>query len=296
MIDAQRAAVPHRLADRFRIQPVTVFAMLPRIGRRERPVLPGGRKIVRRRAHPASGDVKLPVRPEVAAAAVGGQRQIVIKADAHPRLAGVLLDAGELPVHVPLQPAVEQDFALVFRRKLPYGVARRDRDTARASRARPRDRDSRHADASSSAQYVAYRRSRSPSRCDPSFASRPGGLASKMRSSARRFSAATCSYSTVGEARRRSSSAHVSLVFRTAVADAVESGHVFNIEIQEIAVENAVRQIGTGVVRPAIVDRVQRIERDEIHVQHRHGPVDQIVQIAEIPALPSCDRSADRRA
>ena len=48
--------------------------------------------------------------------------------------------------------------------------------------------------------------------------------------------------------------------------------HAFDIEIQEVAVENAVRQIGAGVERPAVVDRVQRIERDEIDVQQRARP------------------------
>ena len=39
VIDAQRAAVPAILADRFGEQPVAIFAMLLRIGRREAPIL-----------------------------------------------------------------------------------------------------------------------------------------------------------------------------------------------------------------------------------------------------------------
>src|ERR1700683_1457118 len=97
--------------------------MLPRIGRRERPVLPGGGEIVRGRADAASGNEKLPVRPEIASTAVGGQCEIVIKADSHACIARVLLDLSELPVDIPLQPAVEQNFAGVFGGKSADGVA-----------------------------------------------------------------------------------------------------------------------------------------------------------------------------
>ena len=39
--------------------------------------------------------------------------------------------------------------------------------------------------------------------------------------------------------------------------------HAFHVEIQEILVEGAVRQVRAGVERPAVVDGVQRIQRHE---------------------------------
>ena len=39
-------------------------------------------------------------------------------------------------------------------------------------------------------------------------------------------------------------------------------------------------QVGAGVERPAVVDRVQRIERDEAGVQILRHPVDHLEQIA----------------
>ena len=55
MVDAQGAAVPQRVADGFGVVTVTVFAMASAVGRREGPVLAGGRKIVRRRTDAAAG-------------------------------------------------------------------------------------------------------------------------------------------------------------------------------------------------------------------------------------------------
>ena len=81
MIDAQRAAVPAVLADRFGEQPVAVLAMPLRIRRRKGPVLALRREIVGRRPDPAAGHEERPVRPQVRAEAIGSQRQIVIEAD-----------------------------------------------------------------------------------------------------------------------------------------------------------------------------------------------------------------------
>src|SRR4051812_32333825 len=100
-----------RLPDGLGIQPVTVRAMLLRMRRRERPILPSRRKIVRRSPHSATRDVKLPVRPEVRSTAISSKRQIVIEADAHAGFACVLLHSRELAVQIPLQPTVEQNLA-----------------------------------------------------------------------------------------------------------------------------------------------------------------------------------------
>src|SRR5580658_4055761 len=122
VIDTQGSAVSQGFSDRFGIQSVTVLTMLPRIGWRERPVLAGRRKVIRRRPDAAPGYVKRAVRPQVGATAIGGESKIVIQADPHSRLARVLLDLGELAVHVPLQPAVEKNLALMFGGKPADGV------------------------------------------------------------------------------------------------------------------------------------------------------------------------------
>ena len=83
VIDAQRAAVAAIAADRFGEQPVAVFAMRLRIGRRKAPILALGREIVGRRAHAATANKERPMRPQVGAEVVGRQRQIVIETDRH---------------------------------------------------------------------------------------------------------------------------------------------------------------------------------------------------------------------
>ena len=75
------------------------------------------------------------------------------------------------------------------------------------------------------------------------------------------------------------------LVFE-APPDAIIPAHAFDIEVQKVAVENAVRKIWAGVVRAAIVNCVQWIERDEIHTQGGRSPVDQVCEIAEVAASP----------
>ena len=60
----------------------------------------------------------------------------------------------------------------------------------------------------------------------------------------------------------------------------------FNIEIEKIAIENTVRQVGTGVERPAIVNCVEKVQRDEIDSKGGDRPIVQIAQVAEIAATP----------
>ena len=96
VIDAQRAAVAAVLADRFGEQAVAVLAVTLGIGRRKAPVLALGREIVGRRAHAASGHEEPPVRPQVRAEAVGGQRQVVIEPDRHAPVARPLLRAAAI--------------------------------------------------------------------------------------------------------------------------------------------------------------------------------------------------------
>ena len=50
-------------------------------------------------------------------------------------------------------------------------------------------------------------------------------------------------------------------------AAGLEILHPFDIEIEEVLVEDAIRQVGTGVERTPVVDGVQRIQRHETGAQ-----------------------------
>ena len=65
--------------------------------------------------------------------------------------------------------------------------------------------------------------------------------------------------------------------------------HALDIEIQKISIQRAVRQIGTGVVRLAVGNRVQRIQRDERRARGSQH-VDRRAQIGEIAAAPVARR------
>jgi len=62
---------------------------------------------------PSGGDPTRAPFTQVGPAAVGRERQIVIETDAHAGRERVLLNLGELAIHQPLQPAVEEDLAPV---------------------------------------------------------------------------------------------------------------------------------------------------------------------------------------
>ena len=234
--------------------------------------MPNRRKIVRGRADPASGYIELPMRPEVGSATVGRQRQILIQTNSHPRLAGVLLDAGELAVDVPLQPAVEENFALVFSGKLPNGVAVRiakrfgpvgpDPEIGVLGMEMLVERTIRGIEA----QEIAFAG-------DPSFTFGAGRAGRENELEGAAFQGGDL---LIFDDRRRAQARQ----FRACPAlfklpaYAIESGNVFYIEIQKIAVIDTVRQIRTGVIRTAIVNGMQRIEGDEVDLEHRNGPID----------------------
>ena len=114
MIDAQRAAVPAILADRFREQPIAVLIVAVGVGRRKRPVLAFGREAVGRSADAAAGDKEFAMRPQIGTESVGSQSQVVIQTDAQAALEGVLLGGGELQIELPLDVFVKQNAAPVF--------------------------------------------------------------------------------------------------------------------------------------------------------------------------------------
>src|SRR3954466_15230554 len=60
----------------------------------------------------------------------------------------------------------------------------------------------------------------------------------------------------------------------------------FDVEIQRISIKAADGQIGAGVVRLAVLNRVERVETDEADSEIDRGPVYQLVEIGEITAAP----------
>src|SRR5689334_13709435 len=95
------------LADRFGEQPVSVFPMARRVGRRKCPVLALRREIVGWRTHTTARHVEWPVGPQVAAEAVRSQRQIVIEPDRKVPVACPLLRTRQLLIDLPLQVLIE---------------------------------------------------------------------------------------------------------------------------------------------------------------------------------------------
>src|ERR1035438_2019219 len=87
----------------------------------KRPVLPLGRESIGRRAYAAAGDVMAAMRPQVRTESIGGQRQIVIQANAEPSLARVFLPRPQLTVELPLQILVKQNAAPLLLHEFPHG-------------------------------------------------------------------------------------------------------------------------------------------------------------------------------
>ena len=155
MIDAQSSAVPHRFPQRFRIQPVTVFAMLPGIRWRERPVLPGGRKLsggAIPTRHPAR---KWPVCPEVAARSGPWPEPDRDKARSPSPPGGRLLYPGDKGESCSIAPSRLQVSRLCSAANRRDRVAVTVRDTAAGQSGHTQPIRIPHGRSSSSAQYVA---------------------------------------------------------------------------------------------------------------------------------------------
>ncbi len=69
-------------------------------------------------------------------------------------------------------------------------------------------------------------------------------------------------------------------------ANSFEAPNPLHIQVEKVAIEDAVRQVWTDVVRTPVVDRVQRIKSDEIHMKSRQRPIDEIGEIAKITTAP----------
>src|SRR5262249_32681436 len=67
--------------------------------------------------------------------------------------------------------------------------------------------------------------------------------------------------------------------------------HPLDIEIDEVLIKHAIRQVRAGVVRPAIVDGVQRVQSDKAYAHLVVGPADEIHQVGKIATAPIAVRT-----
>jgi len=74
-------------------------------------------------------------------------------------------------------------------------------------------------------------------------------------------------------------------------ARALEILDRLHVQVEEITVEDAARKIGAGVERAAVVNGVQRVERNERSSGLPGRPVDERAQIGEIAAAPVAGRA-----
>src|SRR4051794_38074344 len=98
MIDPECSSMSHNLLDAGAEQPVSVHVIRNCVWRWESPVLAIGRESIGRRSNAATIYVEAPMRPQVRAATVRRQCQIMVKTDAHAATFGVPLGFGELLV------------------------------------------------------------------------------------------------------------------------------------------------------------------------------------------------------
>ncbi len=250
--------MPHGLADGLGVKPVAVFAVPVLIGRRKRPVLSIGRKAVGRRAYARAVHKKRAVRPQIGTASVRGKGKIMIEANAHAGPARVLLNGGELFIDQPLQPAMEHDIAAMPVREIAYRLAGGVAVLLRPVGPDPKVRVAgmkmfieRAIDGEQPQQFALL--------LDPLHA---------VRARRMRF---------VDAVERAPFQGRHLLVFDEFGAAQTLDLRDFipwripvnglNIQIDEIAVEDAVRKVRAGVVRSPVMQRVQRVKRDEIGVQ-----------------------------
>ena len=208
----------------------------------------------------------------------------MIKADVHAGRFRARLDGGQLAVDQPLQPAAEHDLALMLAGKFRNGGTGGVAEALRPVRPDPEVRIGgmqvgvERAVGGVQAKEVALRGNPVPAGGggrrgtedlveNAQFQRRDGLVLHGFRGP---------QALELGMERRRFDGATHLCV----------TGHCFHVQIQEVAVEDAVGQIRALVVGCPVVDGVQGVERDEIHVQRRHGPVDQVAEVAEVAAAP----------
>ena len=236
------------------------------------------------------------MRPQVGAEAVGGQRQIVIEADAEPALARMFLGRPQLAIQLPLQILVKQNAAAVFAGEcLRRGGFRilvwlRPRSPVPHVRVFRVNRLVQRGMQSETVQQIAFALD------VPRKLPGPRSLSIPIR-------LYKCSKQQLQEAQLQFVHA---LVFHelggAQAADLSLSGrqgqqcggsrrcreilHLFDVQINWIAIEDRVRQVRAGVVRLPVGDRVQRVERDEARAGLFRHPVQHGPEIGGIAASP----------
>src|SRR5581483_11704947 len=98
------------------IEAISIVPMRGGVGRRECPILPIRRKIIRRSAHAAAIHIETAMRPQVRSAAIGSQRQVMIETDRQATLLRECLDGGKLLVNNELNV-----FIKIERMRMPRG-------------------------------------------------------------------------------------------------------------------------------------------------------------------------------
>src|SRR5581483_9659179 len=74
-------------------------------------------------------------------------------------------------------------------------------------------------------------------------------------------------------------------------AGPVEILDAFHIQVNEVLIKNRIGKIGAGIKWPPVMDRVQRIERDETGLAVLNRPIDYAAKIPQVSAAPVDRRS-----
>ena len=236
------------------------------------------------------------VGPQIGAAFVGGQGQIVVEADRHAGRASLFLRSLQLQIDLPLQPLVEQDAT-------PVGVGK-------------------FADRQGVGRTIGLR----PVRPDPDFAvlrvqhliqgtinrkafqQFPLLAAPKIKTARPAGASPPLLPQKTPEQQAENAELHASDLFVThlvagaqsrqlrleplALGDAL-SGRAeskildgLDIEVNGVAGECRQRKIGAGVVGLAVVQGVQRVQADERHAERGSRPACEAAQVGEIADPP----------
>jgi hypothetical protein len=114
VVHAQGATVAAVVPDGGGEVAEAILLVAERVRRGEAPILTLRGETIGRGAYAASLHVEGAVCPEVGAAAIGGEREVMIETNRHADGFGVLLYRGKLAVDGPGQPGVKLDQAGVF--------------------------------------------------------------------------------------------------------------------------------------------------------------------------------------
>ncbi len=295
VIDPEGAAVAAVVADGGGEELVTAGAVVIGVRRREGPVLALGGEIVRGRSDAATVGVKAGVGPEVAAAAVGGEGKVMIQADGHTGVGGVLLGGVDLGIDEPVDILPELD-------ALPVEAGE-------------------GGDFGGIGILVVG----GPVRPDPKIPVPPVEILIERAVDGKAFEEAAFLAAEEIELASAIGASAEELAVEHLEEEAFEAGDAFvvdefrgaesgdatggerahaegegrgvelrdglDIEIEEVAVESGSREIGAGVVGGAIGEGVERVEGDEGGTGGVAGPGGEALEVTEITGAPVPFRS-----